>query len=109
MGGWWDNQNAGEPGAWRGMRIFPASVGSAIIRDVRTLHGGSPNFSEAARFLPAVEFVSARFIQTPRGKGYICKGSLPREIYEKLRPATRRRVCPAVVTKSDVKVTYKAT
>jgi hypothetical protein len=41
-------------------------VGAALLRDVRILHGGTPNLSNKIRFLPSVEFVSESFqIQYP--------------------------------------------
>lgn len=107
--GCWKNQEIGEPAAWRGTRLFPAPVGSFILRDVRTLHGGSPNFTDSPRFLPAIEFVSERFLRTPRGRSYVCKSSMPRKLYDGLRRATQRRVCPDVVAVGDVKATFRST
>ena len=52
----WDTHNGDEPREWRDSVLQPLSAGD-IIRDVRVLHGGTPNLSDATRFLPAVEFV----------------------------------------------------
>jgi len=87
-------------------RLFPLPVGAVILRDVRTMHGGSPNLAENIRFLPAVEFASQKFLQTARGRQYICKSSMPRSLFGKLRPATQRRVHPDVVAESEVCVKF---
>eukprot|EP00930_Biecheleria_cincta_P044971 TRINITY_DN3098_c0_g2_i1.p1 TRINITY_DN3098_c0_g2~~TRINITY_DN3098_c0_g2_i1.p1 ORF type:complete len:582 (+),score=75.37 TRINITY_DN3098_c0_g2_i1:148-1893(+) len=45
---------------WLQSKIFPLSAGDALIRDIRVWHGGCPNLSGSARFLPALELESAR-------------------------------------------------
>ena len=60
----WDGRT--EPIEWRHSRLCPVPVGAALLRDVRILHGGTPNLSNKIRFLPSVEFVSESFqIQYP--------------------------------------------
>ena len=38
------------------------SSGSALVRDLRTWHGGAPNNSTVTRFLPNIEAVSQQYI-----------------------------------------------
>eukprot|EP00435_Cladocopium_sp_Y103_P027943 s274_g6.t3 len=60
----WDGRK--EPVEWRHSRLFPVPAGAALLRDVRILHGGTPNRSKKIRFLPSLEFVSDGFrIQHP--------------------------------------------
>lgn len=44
-----------EPEEWRRSRLCPIPAGAAIIRDIRVLHGGTPNFTQDTRYLPNVE------------------------------------------------------
>jgi len=104
--GYWDGEPC-EPDEWRSMRLFPLPVGAAIVRDVRTLHGGSPNFSSKARYLPAVEFASARFLETPKGRYSVRSSSMPRSVFEKLRPIAKARVCRDVVAAGEVRPCFK--
>ncbi|CAK0878941.1 unnamed protein product [Prorocentrum cordatum] len=96
-----------EQADWRASRLFPLPAGAAIVRDVRTLHAGSPNFSGRPRFLPAVEFTSLRFLGTPKGSGYVRQASMPRALFLRLRRATRRRVDPRVVARGPVVAGFK--
>ena len=60
----WDGRQ--EPTEWRHSRLCPVPMGAALLRDVRILHGGTPNLSNKIRFLPSLEFVSDCFkIQYP--------------------------------------------
>jgi len=97
-----------EPAKWRAFRLFPLPVGSVIVRDVRTLHGGSPNFSDRVRYLPSVEFASNDFLQTPRGRTYICHASMPREVFDKLRATTKRYVHPEIIADATVNIKFSA-
>ena len=105
--GHWDQCDAGEPSVWRRYRLFPLPVGSVILRDVRTLHGGSPNLSNRARFLPAVEFASTQFLATARGRQYICQNSLPRPLSKSLRPQAQRVVHHELLADAEVNPTFK--
>merc|ERR1719150_3194710 len=95
-----------QPDLCQTQRLFPLPVGAVILRDVRTMHGGSPNLAENIRFLPAIEFASQKFLQTARGRQFIRKSSMPRSLFEKLRPPTQRRVHPDVVAESKVCVKF---
>lgn len=53
----WSSVDGEEPQEWRESTLQPLRTGDLIVRDVRVLHGGTPNLSDATRFLPAVEFV----------------------------------------------------
>eukprot|EP00927_Polykrikos_kofoidii_P041132 TRINITY_DN35049_c0_g1_i1.p1 TRINITY_DN35049_c0_g1~~TRINITY_DN35049_c0_g1_i1.p1 ORF type:complete len:608 (+),score=83.20 TRINITY_DN35049_c0_g1_i1:51-1826(+) len=50
-----------EPREWRTSVLQPLEPGDLFLRDVRVLHGGTPNGSSETRFLPSVEFASADF------------------------------------------------
>ena len=104
--GHWDSSPE-EPPEWRGFRLFPLPAGAVILRDVRTLHGGSPNFSEKVRFLPAVEFASDEFLATPRGRTYISHNSMPRALFDKLRSSAKRIVHPDVIADTIINPTFK--
>jgi len=99
-------KNPKEPAEWRRKRLFPLPEGAAIVRDVRTLHSGSPNFSPSCRFLPAVEFASTSFLATPRGRSYLCQKSLPRSIYETLRPCAHKVIPPEMISETDIVQEY---
>lgn len=103
----WDGSPK-EPAAWRASRLFPLPVGSVIVRDVRTLHAGSPNFSEGTRYLPSIEFASEDFLKTQRGRSYICHNSMPRALFNKLRPATKKYVHPDLIADAAVTATFGA-
>ena len=105
--GHWDQCDAGEPSVWRRYRLFPLPAGSVILRDVRTLHGGSPNLSNRARFLPAVEFASTQFLATARGRQYICQNCLPRSLSKSLRPQAQRVVHHELLADAEVNPTFK--
>eukprot|EP00747_Dinoflagellata_sp_TGD_P099470 gnl/TRDRNA2_/TRDRNA2_167756_c0_seq1.p1 gnl/TRDRNA2_/TRDRNA2_167756_c0~~gnl/TRDRNA2_/TRDRNA2_167756_c0_seq1.p1 ORF type:complete len:699 (+),score=59.72 gnl/TRDRNA2_/TRDRNA2_167756_c0_seq1:83-2179(+) len=46
---------------WLASRIFPLEAGDALVRDVRIWHGGCPNLSGEARYLPCVEVSSPEY------------------------------------------------
>lgn len=50
-----------EPEWMRLSTVCPAPAGSAMIRDVRAWHGGTPNLSEATRAIPNLEFYAPWF------------------------------------------------
>merc|ERR1712232_156691 len=66
----------------------PLKKGSALIRDLRVWHGGTPNFSARTRFLPGIEFMDKSYAShcdnRAKGKGRYRAGTMPRSIYEKL-------------------------
>ena len=50
-----------EPEWMRLSTVCPAPAGAAMIRDVRAWHGGTPNISDAMRFIPNLEFYAPWF------------------------------------------------
>lgn len=52
---------ADEPEWMRLSTVCPLSAGSAIIRDARCWHGGTPNLSREVRAMPNVEFMAPWF------------------------------------------------
>lgn len=50
-----------EPEWMRLSTVCPAPAGSAMIRDVRAWHGGTPNLSEETRAIPNLEFYAPWF------------------------------------------------
>eukprot|EP00928_Gymnodinium_smaydae_P096071 TRINITY_DN8408_c0_g1_i1.p1 TRINITY_DN8408_c0_g1~~TRINITY_DN8408_c0_g1_i1.p1 ORF type:complete len:469 (-),score=58.38 TRINITY_DN8408_c0_g1_i1:54-1274(-) len=50
-----------EPAEMRSSKVCPMPCGSALIRDLRTWHGGTPNVTDRTRFLPNVELVSEQY------------------------------------------------
>mmetsp|Transcript_3573 Transcript_3573/g.6334 ORF Transcript_3573/g.6334 Transcript_3573/m.6334 type:complete len:353 (-) Transcript_3573:8-1066(-) len=85
----WDSWK-GEPDEWLHSRLHPVPAGAALVRDVRILHGGTPNLSEETRFLPSLEFVSNAFRETGRKDMFPPFKSLPRQIFNGLHPQIQR-------------------
>ena len=50
-----------EPEWMRLSTVCPAPAGAIMIRDVRAWHGGTPNISDAIRFIPNLEFYAPWF------------------------------------------------
>merc|ERR1712057_84349 len=48
---------------WLASRTFPLEAGDALIRDVRLWHGGCPNLSREARYLPSFEVASTAIVE----------------------------------------------
>merc|ERR1711870_150443 len=74
------------PSDWERSCLCPLPVGSAIVRDVRTLHSGTRNLTTTTRFLPSVEFVSADFRSTNRRDCFPPAKCLPSDFFEQLQP-----------------------
>ena len=66
-----------EPEWMRLSTVWPAPAGSALIRDVRAWHGGTPNLTDSARAIPNAEFFAPWFLEP-------VKRSLPRDLYDGL-------------------------
>merc|ERR1712232_1321357 len=49
--------------AWLASRIFPLEPGDVLVRDVRVWHGGCPNLSQEARYLPGIEVASRELVK----------------------------------------------
>lgn len=67
-------------------------TGDVLFRDVRTIHGGTPNRDknpDVARYLPALEFCSDEFRASKRGDIWPLKRVIPQEWAEQVRPEVR--------------------
>jgi hypothetical protein len=78
-------------------RLCPLSAGTVVIRDIRVLHGGTPNRSASTRFLPAV-LLAAEGIN----KRYYNDGpkKLPQDVFD-LLPEQVKPYCEFLV--GDIK------
>ena len=74
----------------------PVPAGTAMIRDIRTWHGGTPNLTESVRAIPGAGYSAPGFIQP--GSNTQLSGSkwLPPDLLAQLSPAGRR-ACREVV------------
>ncbi|CAE6918647.1 Peptidyl-prolyl cis-trans isomerase D [Symbiodinium microadriaticum] len=91
-----------EPEAWKLFTFCPIAAGTAILRDNRAWHGGTPNLSQTSRFLPNVEFAAAWWCvgstdELWRNPWKLAPRCMPRGIYERLSPFAKH-VCRLVVT-----------
>eukprot|EP00397_Hematodinium_sp_SG-2012_P013615 GEMP01013833.1.p1 GENE.GEMP01013833.1~~GEMP01013833.1.p1 ORF type:complete len:426 (+),score=103.99 GEMP01013833.1:173-1450(+) len=62
-------------------------VGDILVRDVRTLHGGTPNHEEDAalsRYLPSIEFASHELKQSMRKDVWPCVRCVPQAVVDTL-------------------------
>jgi hypothetical protein len=75
---------AAEPGWMKLSTVCPVPAGSAIIRDNRTWHGGTPNLSRDVRAMPNIEYFAPWF----RSEGVI--RSMPFKRWQELSPHGRR-------------------
>jgi hypothetical protein len=75
---------ADEPEWMRLSTVCPLPAGSAILRDVRCWHGGTPNLSHDVRAMPNVEFFAPWF----RSEAIV--RSMPYERWRELSPHARR-------------------
>ena len=89
-----------EPDEWKTSRLCPVPAGAAIVRDARTLHGGTPNLTDKTRYLPSVEYVSADFRATNRKDKFPPRRCLPYELYEQLKPEVQE-LCQEIVLQED--------
>lgn len=81
-------------------RLCPMPAGAAIVRDVRTLHSGTPNLTEKTRYLPSVEFASAEYYASGGWGQDALQKSMPREFFEKL-PPDAQELCSDIVFDGD--------
>ena len=85
------------PDEWLRSRLCPVPAGTAIVRDVRVLHGGTANLSADTRFLPSVEFACAAFRAAGRGTCFPPPRCLPKELYDQLKCTGIRAACTELV------------
>jgi ectoine hydroxylase-related dioxygenase (phytanoyl-CoA dioxygenase family) len=62
--------------------LCPAAAGSAIFRDPRAWHGGTPNLSNETRCMPNVEYYASWYRYRDHTQQMVT--SMPREIYDQL-------------------------
>ena len=74
---------APEAGDMKRQRLYPVPAGAVLPRDVRVLHGGTPNFSHEVRFLPSILLCSGAAAAAGRFKQDW--PTLPRQLFDTLR------------------------
>lgn len=95
-----------EPEAWRYYTFCPLPAGTAILRDNRVWHGGTPNLSDATRFLPNVEFAAPWWCvgateEFWRNPWKLAPRGMPRQLWSRLS-AYAQHLCRMVVTDKDL-------
>mmetsp|Transcript_92697 Transcript_92697/g.299896 ORF Transcript_92697/g.299896 Transcript_92697/m.299896 type:complete len:431 (-) Transcript_92697:79-1371(-) len=73
-----------EPEVWRRSTLHPLEAGDVIVRDVRVLHGGTPNRTDQTRFLPSLEFASQPFRNSEEYNKWDDRPSMPWDIFAEL-------------------------
>lgn len=91
---WHDSPPAlpAEPQHMKEVVLCPLPAGTAIVRDLRAWHGGTPNGSFRTRYLPNAEFVSAAWASIVCGSGQLldpCRSVLPKTLHDDLSPHAR--------------------
>lgn len=91
---------------WRYFTMCPLPAGSAIVRDNRTWHGGTPNLSSEVRFLPNCEFAARWWCRGStsvhwRNPWLLAPKCMPRSVYEGLS-SYGRYICREVVADGDL-------
>ena len=76
----------GIPVELRNARLCPVPAGAAIVRDIRVLHSGTPNWTTNVRYLPNVEFASAPYIEKGPFAKQTPQRSMPRQFFDQLPP-----------------------
>lgn len=89
---------AEEPPWMKYSTVCPAPAGSALIRDIRAWHGGTPNLSNEMRAIPNAAFLAPWFRERR-------VPSMPREMFDRLSEHGRK-VCESVVTDAPLKTGY---
>ena len=84
-----------EPEWMRLSTVCPLPAGSAIIRDARTWHGGTPNLSNEVRAMPNVEYMAPWF----RSDAIV--RALAYETWQTLSPHARRITRHVVLDKGE--------
>lgn len=74
--------------------LCPVPAGSALIRDNRTWHGGTPNLSREVRSLPNIEYIAPWF------RSEIIERTMPYEVWRKLS-SHGQRICRFVTVGPD--------
>ncbi|CAK9072003.1 Peptidyl-prolyl cis-trans isomerase D (PPIase D) (40 kDa peptidyl-prolyl cis-trans isomerase) (Cyclophilin-40) (CYP-40) (Cyclophilin-related protein) (Estrogen receptor-binding cyclophilin) (Rotamase D) [Durusdinium trenchii] len=95
-----------EPYDWRYYTLCPLPAGTAILRDNRLWHGGTPNLSRATRFLPNVEFAASWWCWGStdtlwRNPWKLAPRCMPRRLWRRLSPFGQH-LCRLVVSDEDL-------
>ncbi|CAE7937937.1 unnamed protein product [Symbiodinium necroappetens] len=72
---------------WLRSKVFPLQAGDCLVRDVRVWHGGCPNLSGEARYLPALEAISHEYFTFLQTTGPKQEPALPLKLYKTLPEA----------------------
>ena len=83
-----------EPSWMKHSTVCPAPAGSALIRDPRTWHGGTPNLSNELRAIPNIEYYAPWFHE-PMAR------SMPRPLYESLSEHAQQ-ICRYIVSDEEL-------
>ena len=75
---------ADEPEWMKLSTVCPAPAGTAVFRDIRAWHGGTPNLSKDVRAMPNVEYFAPWF------RSEAIMRSMPYEQWERLSPHAQR-------------------
>ena len=78
-----------EPTEWLESTIQPLCAGDIIVRDVRVLHGGTPNRSVHTRHLPSLEIASKGLKEFGRRDIWPVSRVVPRASFEELPPRAK--------------------
>ena len=87
--------------------LAPLPTGTAILRDVRTWHGGTPNLGRLSRYLPSCEYVPPEYLDVLRSGStddwwndrayhHEPRRKMPQEVFELLNPVGQH-VCRYLV------------
>ena len=101
-------ENQEENCEWKYSRLCPLPPGAAILRDVRTLHGGTPNLGKNICFMPSVEIASKQFWASGRRDCFPPVMSMPGAVFDALQPPGIKQACAEIVTRHSLRPWYGA-
>ena len=95
-----------EPKEWLASTLQPLCKGDVIIRDVRVLHGGTPNRTDETRFLPSLEFALKSFWESKEHCRWPSIPSLPQDLLEQF-PLYVQSMCRDITApRADIDVAW---
>ena len=95
-----------EPLEWQHSMLYDLEPGDAIIRDVRVLHGGTPNRSSECRYLPSLEFALSAYIDSSEYYRWPRQESMPWCVFDVL-PRRVQSWCSGLVARGELKTGWK--